>query len=306
MSTIVTSVLTIAVPLLAAPLLAGVINKTKAFFAGRKGRPLLQLYYDIIKLFKKDFIYSKTTSWIFRAGPQVGMASMIIVLGIMPLPGMRAPFAFDGDFLLLFYLLGLVRFFTVLAALDTGSSFEGMGASREVLFSALTEPVVFFILSSLVFISKNYSLSSVLLNIDPFTAGRVAPEIIILGIAFFIIMLAENSRIPFDDPDTHLELTMIHEVMVLDYGSADLGLILYGASLKLWVFGILLVQMILPVFTDNIIISMAAALGGMLALAVLIGIIESVMARLRLLKAPLLIAGAGIVSVIVFILLLVR
>jgi formate hydrogenlyase subunit 4 len=306
MSTIVTSVLTIAVPLLAAPLLAGVINKTKAFFAGRKGRPLLQLYYDIIKLFKKDFIYSKTTSWIFRAGPQVGMASMIIVLGIMPLPGMRAPFAFDGDFLLLFYLLGLVRFFTVLAALDTGSSFEGMGASREVLFSALTEPVVFFILSSLVFISKHYSLSSVLLNIDPFTAGRVAPEIIILGIAFFIIMLAENSRIPFDDPDTHLELTMIHEVMVLDYGSADLGLILYGASLKLWVFGILLVQMILPVFTDNIIISMAAALGGMLALAVLIGIIESVMARLRLLKAPLLIAGAGIVSVIVFILLLVR
>jgi formate hydrogenlyase subunit 4 len=306
MSTIVTSVLTIAVPLLAAPLLAGVINKTKAFFAGRKGRPLLQLYYDIIKLFKKDFIYSKTTSWIFRAGPQVGMASMIIVLGIMPLPGMRAPFAFDGDFLLLFYLLGLVRFFTVLAALDTGSSFEGMGASREVLFSALTEPVVFFILSSLVFISKHYSLSSVLLNIDPFTAGRVAPEIIILGIAFFIIMLAENSRIPFDDPDTHLELTMIHEVMVLDYGSADLGLILYGASLKLWVFGILLVQMILPVYTDNIIISMAAALGGMLALAVLIGIIESVMARLRLLKAPLLIAGAGIVSVIVFILLLVR
>jgi formate hydrogenlyase subunit 4 len=306
MSTIVTSVLTIAVPLLAAPLLAGVINKTKAFFAGRKGRPLLQLYYDIIKLFKKDFIYSKTTSWIFRAGPQVGMASMIIVLGIMPLPGMRAPFAFDGDFLLLFYLLCLVRFFTVLAALDTGSSFEGMGASREVLFSALTEPVVFFILSSLVFISKHYSLSSVLLNIDPFTAGRVAPEIIILGIAFFIIMLAENSRIPFDDPDTHLELTMIHEVMVLDYGSADLGLILYGASLKLWVFGILLVQMILPVFTDNIIISMAAALGGMLALAVLIGIIESVMARLRLLKAPLLIAGAGIVSVIVFILLLVR
>jgi formate hydrogenlyase subunit 4 len=306
MSTIVTSVLTIAVPLLAAPLLAGVINKTKAFFAGRKGRPLLQLYYDIIKLFKKDFIYSKTTSWIFRACPQVGMASMIIVLGIMPLPGMRAPFAFDGDFLLLFYLLGLVRFFTVLAALDTGSSFEGMGASREALFSALTEPVVFFILSSLVFISKHYSLSSVLLNIDPFTAGRVAPEIIILGIAFFIIMLAENSRIPFDDPDTHLELTMIHEVMVLDYGSADLGLILYGASLKLWVFGILLVQMILPVFTDNIIISMAAALGGMLALAVLIGIIESVMARLRLLKAPLLIAGAGIVSVIVFILLLVR
>jgi formate hydrogenlyase subunit 4 len=306
MSTIVTSVLTIAVPLLAAPLLAGVINKTKAFFAGRKGRPLLQLYYDIIKLFKKDFIYSKTTSWIFRAGPQVGMASMIIVLGIMPLPGMRAPFAFDGDFLLLFYLLGLVRFFTVLAALDTGSSFEGMGASREVLFSALTEPVVFFILSSLVFISKHYSLSSVLLNIDPFTAGRVAPEIIILGIAFFIIMLAENSRIPFDDPNTHLELTMIHEVMVLDYGSADLGLILYGASLKLWVFGMLLVQMILPVYTDNIIISMAAALGGMLALAVLIGIIESVMARLRLLKAPLLIAGAGIVSVIVFILLLVR
>ena len=126
-----------------APLLLGVINRTKAFFAGRNGQPLFQLYYDLAKLLRKGAVYSRTTSWVFRAGPIVGLAAVVLATAIVPLAGVGAPLAFAGDLVLFAYLLGLMRFFTVIAALDTGSAFEGMGASREVQFSALAEPVLF-------------------------------------------------------------------------------------------------------------------------------------------------------------------
>ena len=158
----ITSFINIALGLLLAPLLLGIINKTKASFAGRTGQPLLQAYYDIIKQLRKGAVYSKTTSWIFRAGPVVGISSIVVALTIVPLGGIAAPLAFPGDLLLLAYILGTMRFFTVVAALDTGSSFEGMGASREVLFSALAEPAFLIGLAAIARETGIMSLSQML------------------------------------------------------------------------------------------------------------------------------------------------
>ncbi len=148
--------------LILSPLLFGVINRTKALFAGRRGQPLLQTYFDLWKLLQKGAIYSRTTTWIFRAGPMVGLAAALTAAMLVPLGNFPALIAFPADFLLFTGLLGLMRFFTVVAALDTGSSFEGMGASREVFFSALTEPALLVILATLAQQTGQLSLSTML------------------------------------------------------------------------------------------------------------------------------------------------
>ena len=193
-----------------APLLGGIINRTKAAFAGRTGQPLLQPYYDLYKNFRKGAVYSTTTSWLFRAGPIAGLASVIVALALVPVNGSTAPLAFTGDLILFAYALGLMRFFTVLAALDTGSSFEGMGASREVFFSALAEPALLLGLATVARRAGTLSLSELLA-----ATSVTSPELVLVLAALGIVFLCENARIPFDDPNTHLELTMIHEVMVL-------------------------------------------------------------------------------------------
>ncbi len=146
------SLLSLVVPVFAlalAPLLLGVINRTKAFFAGRVGPPMLQAYYDLARLLRKGAVYSRTTSWVFGAGPVVGLAAVLAATALVPFGGFSAPLAFPGDLVLLAYLFGLMRFFTVIAAMDTGSSFEGMGASREVTFALLAEPALFLGLAAI-------------------------------------------------------------------------------------------------------------------------------------------------------------
>lgn len=289
------SMANVGLGLVLAPLLAGVINRTKALFAGRRGQPLLQLYRDLFKLLRKGAVYSRTTTWIFRAGPVVGLAAVLAALLVVPFAGKPAVLAFPCDLVLFAGLLGLLRFFTVLAALDTGSSFEGMGASREAQFSALAEPALFLGLAALARQAGSLSLS------DLFMAGHaMPPEFWLVAAAFLVIFLCENARIPFDDPNTHLELTMIHEVMVLDHGGPDFAFILYGSALKLWVLGALIVGLILP--PSGGWIQVAAGVGGMLVLAVGVGVIESTMARLRLLRVPQLLATAGTLSAIALIL----
>ncbi|RPI20948.1 MAG: hydrogenase, partial [Acidobacteria bacterium] len=142
--------LSVPLALLLAPLLPGVINRTKAFFAGRNGQPLLQAYFDVVKLFRKGAVYSRTTTWVFRAGPIVTTAALLTLVPLSPFGGQEAPLSFTGDIIVFCALLGLARFFTVIAALDTGSAFEGMGASREVLFGALAEPALYLALAALV------------------------------------------------------------------------------------------------------------------------------------------------------------
>ena len=296
----ITSFINIALGLLLAPLLLGIINKTKASFAGRTGQPLLQAYYDIIKQLRKGAVYSKTTSWIFRAGPVVGISSIVVALTIVPLGGIAAPLAFPGDLLLLAYILGTMRFFTVVAALDTGSSFEGMGASREVLFSALAEPAFLIGLAAIARETGIMSLSQML----P-AAKFFSPEVVLVVVSLFVVFLCENARIPFDDPNTHLELTMIHEVMVLDHSGPDFAFILYSSALKLWVLGLVIVGMIFPSPAGSFwMVPVFTAICGLILLAIIVGIIESSMARLRLLRIPQLLVAAGSLSALAFILVM--
>lgn len=290
--------------LLLAPLLLGVINRVKAVFAGRTGQPLLQAYFDLFKLLRKGAVYSRTTTWIFRAGPIVGIASVLVALSVVPFGGISSLFHFSGDLLLLAYVLGLMRFFTVIAALDTGSAFEGMGASREVQFSALAEPSLLLGLAAIAYKTGAYSLSEMMPGISSGIWRIEGPAMAMIAIAILIVLLAENSRIPVDDPNTHLELTMIHEVMVLDHSGPDLGFILYSAALKLWVMSALLIGIVVPVHTGKFLIDIPVAVAGMIALAALIGVIESVMARLKLLRVPQLLVGAGAISIIGLILVL--
>ncbi|MBI2195205.1 MAG: NADH-quinone oxidoreductase subunit H [Planctomycetes bacterium] len=294
----------VALALLLSPLLIGVINRTKAFVAGRRGTPLLQLYHDAAKLLRKGAVYSRTTTWVFRAGPIVALAATLGTLPFLPAGGLRAVLWFDGDLLVVIALLGVARFLTVLAALDTGSSFEGMGASREVTFSALAEPALLLGLAAMGREVGSLSLSDMSSGLTAAKWFQAAPAMMLAAAALLVVFLAENARVPVDDPNTHLELTMIHEVMVLDHGGPDFGVILYGSALKLWVLGTLLVNASLPVRTSSVAIDAAAFLAGMLALAVLTGLIESAMARLRLAHIPQLLVGATALSVLAIILVL--
>ncbi|MDO9042772.1 MAG: NADH-quinone oxidoreductase subunit H [Desulfocapsaceae bacterium] len=286
------------------PLLSGVIGKTKALFTGRVGPPFLQLYFDIWKLFGKGMVISRTTTWIFRAGPVVGLAVPLLAGLLIPFGPVGAPISFSGDLIFFVYLFALSRFFTACAALDTGSSFEGMGAVREVTFSCLAEPTVFFVFIVLARLSGSFSLDAMFGQTLAASWHTAAPSLLLILVCLFIVTLVENCRIPFDDPTTHLELTMIHEVMVLDHSGPDFGMILYGAAMKLFVFGALVVRLFLPGTTGNMALDILLFIGGILFMAVVVGVIESVMARLRLLRIPQLLVGASLLSFFSLILLL--
>jgi len=289
--------------LVCAPLLLGVINRTKAIVAGRIGQPLLQPYHDALKLLHKSAVYSRTTSIVFRAGPVIGLAALLVATLVVPFAGSAAALAFPGDVILFAYLLGLVRFVTVVAALDTGSSFEGMGASREVTFSCLAEPALLLGLAAIARHTNSLSLSAMYASIGPEAWARAAAGFALVAGALLVVFLAENARIPVDDPATHLELTMIHEAMVLDHSGPDLAFILYGGALKLWLLGALFVGLVVPVRTGSAWLDGAAALAGMLGLAILTGLIESSMARLRLVRVPQLLIGAIVLSTVAFVLI---
>jgi formate hydrogenlyase subunit 4 len=287
----------LAVAVLLPPLLLGVINKTKAFFGGRVGPPLVQPYRDIWRLMRKDTVVSTTTTWVFRAGPVVSLATAFVATLLVPLGGAESPLAFGGNFVLFAYLLGLGRFFTILAALDTGSAFEGMGAAREATFSALAEPGLLLGLVVLARQASSTSLSTMLGAGVPVAWRASGGALVLVVLSLFMVLLVENSRIPFDDPNTHLELTMIHEVMVLDHSGPALGLIEYAASLKLLLLGSLVARLILPMATGNPWGDRAVFVAALVVVAVVVGVVESSMARLRLLHVPRLLVASSILSV---------
>jgi formate hydrogenlyase subunit 4 len=279
-----------------APFIPGVINRTKAVAGGRIGQPLLQTYHDLWKLLQKGAVYSETTTWIFRAGPVVGLASMICAVALLPFGAFPAFAPFAGDLVVAAYLLALARFFTVLAALDTGSSFEAMGASREVTFSALAEPALFLGLAALARQTGSLSLTSMLASISTGMWMRAAPALGLTIASLGVVFLAENARIPVDDPTTHLELTMIHEVMVLDHSGPDFAMIQYAAALKMWLLGTVIIAIAVPWHSGSPLLDGGFAIAGMLGLAVVTGIIESSMARLRLLRITQLLIAATVLS----------
>lgn len=262
----------------------GIINKTKAVWAGRKGASIFQPYYDFYKLLKKGVVISRTTSLIFRITPSVNIASVIFALLVIPLPFSNSVISFQGDIVLFSYILGFSKFMTVLAALDTGSSFEGMGASREVTFSTIVEPAFFIIIGSLALLTNQLSFTSIFTALSLSASYTILIKILFV-ISLFIMLLVEGSRVPVDDPNTHLELTMIHEVMILDYSGPDLAFILYASGLKMVMITILIVNLLIP--------ASLALVPGMLLFVLLIslsfisvGLVESLIARSRMSHVP--------------------
>jgi formate hydrogenlyase subunit 4 len=286
----------LALAVLLPPLLLGVIQRTKARMAGRRGAPLLQPCFDLVKLFRKGVVLSRTTTWVFLAGPVVAVATASLASLLVPFGEKAAPLSFTGDLILFVYLFGLGRFFTVAAALDTGSSFEGMGGAREATFSALAEPALFLALLVLVIVRQSFSLSGLVGEDQSALWATAGVPVALACLCLFVVLLAENSRIPFDDPTTHLELTMIHEVMLLDHSGPLLGLALLGAAQKLFVQGALLVRIAAPLPDGPEPLRWAAFLAEIAALGVAIGIVESTMARLRLRQVPMLLIAASLLS----------
>ena len=288
------SLISVLLVLLLPPLLLGVVNKTKAAFGGRNGPPLLQPYYDLRKLLGKGMVLSSATTGVFLAGPVVTLAATLAAALLVPLGHHPAVVAFPGDMILFAYLLALGRFFTAAAALDTGSPFEGMGASREVTFAWLAEPALFLGFVALARMSGSYSLSGMLADPAAPPIQSMGPMMLVVA-GWFIVLLAENCRIPFDDPNTHLELTMIHEVMVLDHSGPALGVIVYGASVKLFLFMALVLGALLP-FTPDAWTDWLLFVAGAIGMAVALGAVESTMARLRLLTVPKLLVSASLLT----------
>jgi formate hydrogenlyase subunit 4 len=271
--------------MLLAPLLPGIINKIKAWVAGRRGPQVFQLYYDLAKLWRKSVVMSELASPAFIAAPAIGWVAILMAAMLMPLGPAGGAVSFRGDVLLLIYLLALARFCTAWAAMETGSAFEGMGAVREVSYAVLTEGAIIAAVLALCAQTGSISLGTML---SP-SAGAGAA---LLGAGLFIVLLAENCRVPFDDPNTHLELTMIHEAMVLDHSGPPLAVILHGASMKLLLFTVLLVQAVLPMGELSILTQAGTLMAGLLLVTLGVGLVESLLARLAFRHVPLFLTTA--------------
>ena len=273
-------IINIIILLFAPFLMLGVVKKTKAFWSGRKGVCVLQPLWDFWRLMNKDAIYSKTTSWVFKFAPIAGFASILFASIFVPLANGMVIVNTPFSFILFAYILAFGKFFSLLSALDTGSSFEGMGASREACFSTIVEPAFFIMMASIGVLSKIYTFESFKHIIE--NAGVYGILIIILAVlTLFVMLLVEGCRVPVDDPTTHLELTMIHEVMILDNSGVDLGLITWGAAIKLFIFEALIANLLLPL---NLPFGWAilAFLGLVTLISVLLGTFESAIARFRM------------------------
>lgn len=282
----------------------GVILRTKSIASGRKGPGIFQPWKDIAVLFRKGSVFSDTTGLIFRIAPSVTLATVTGAMLFLPFAEQKAVLSFEGDFIMFAYLLALGKFFTIIAALDTGSSFEGMGASREALFSMLVEPA-FFILIATFAMFTGYTSFSVIFNHFFITGNDYVLIYSIIG-AYLLVQIAmiENSRLPVDDPKTHLELTMIHEVMILDYSGFDKALIHIGTYLKFAIYGSLIYNLVVPAGW-NVILQTGLFFAVQALFAVVIGFTESFRARNKMNKNPKFILTLSSIALIAFMVILI-
>ena len=282
---------------LAATFFTGIIIRTKSIASGRKGPGIFQPIKDVIRLFRKGAVYSEMTSFIFQMMPVVYFASVFVALLLVPFGQSKGILSFSGDFVFFAYLLGIGKFFSIIGAMDTGSSFEGMGASRESLYSMLAEPALFILMGSLSLLTGYTSFQEI------FAALHLGSSIsyalaVLAAFVFLLIAMIENSRMPIDDPKTHLELTMVHEVMILDNSGFDLGLILSAGYLKFAIYGTIIFNLFSGTIAYEYAIPMFFAIQAFLAFV--IGMIESFMARFRMSHNAQYIVVLSSVSLLVF------
>jgi formate hydrogenlyase subunit 4 len=290
--------------LIAALFFPGIILRTKSILSGRKGPGVLQPIKDIRVLLLKGSVFSKTTGLIFQIAPAITLASIVCAMLLIPFARQNAMISFEGDFVFFAYLLAFGRFFAIIAALDTGSSFEGMGANREALYSMLVEPAFFILLATFAMFTGYTSFSDIFSNFFMSESHYVMIYSLIGFYLFAQIAMIENSRLPVDDPKTHLELTMIHEVMILDNSGFDKALIHIGTYLKFAIFGAFIYNVMVPAGW-NIFLQTALFFLVQLVFAVIVGLLESFRARNKMGKNPKFILTLSAISLIAFMIILI-
>jgi len=285
-------------------LFPGVILRTKSIASGRKGPGILQPVRDIIVLMRKGSVFSTTSGIIFQIAPVVTLSSIFCAALLIPFANQNSLISFDGDFVFFSYLLALGKFFMIIAALDSGSSFEGMGANREAFFSMLLEPAFFILMGTFAMLTGFTSFTEIFSHF--YISG--SQYVLIYGILGFYLLLQialiENSRLPVDDPKTHLELTMIHEVMILDNSGFDKALIHIGTYLKFAIYGTLIFNVIVPAGW-NVILQIGLFLAIQVLFALIIGLTESFRARNKMNKNPKFILTLSFIALLAFVIILI-
>jgi formate hydrogenlyase subunit 4 len=290
-----------------APLISGIIKTLKARLQTRRGPGILQPYHDLYKLLRKGMVIPESASWIFSAAPIIVFSTAVLVGLMIPMVSAEAPLSLFGGVLAVVYLLGLGRFFLALGGLDTGTSFGGLGSSREMTISALAEPAMMLAIFTVALSANSTNLSEVARSAIGQSWRFLAPSQILAFAALFIVLIAETGRVPVDNPATHLELTMIHEAMILEYSGPYLALIEWGASIKQLILMTLLINTFYPfgLSTELTPVSIAIGCGSYLLklvlLSALIVLVETTNAKMRLFRVPELLAVAFILGALALI-----
>ena len=307
MIAIANNLIQLLVILLLAPMVDGVIRKCKALSQKRQGAPVLQMYYDLFKLIQKESVVSETASWIYKATPYIVFSTAAAGALLVPITTLVPSAQLSGDIILLFYLLALGRFFMCLSALDTGSTFGGMGSSREAMISSLIEPSILVSVFTIGLIAGSTSIYQMMRAMTEVGNPLFHPVFILTFLAMLIIILAETSRIPVDDPATHLELTMVHEAMLLEYSGRHLALMEYGAAIKQLILMTLVANLFLPMDqlisfpgAGAFILSIALYSLRVIFLSVIIAITEISTVKFRFFSIPNLAALSFILSFLGF------
>jgi formate hydrogenlyase subunit 4 len=301
------SVLQLVLALLVAPLLSGGIKTMKARLQTRRGPGILQSYRDLWKLLRKGMVLPETASWIFSAAPYIVFGTATLVALMIPMTTTNAPLSLFGGVLAVVYLLALGRFFLALGGLDSGSSFGGLGSSREMTISAIAEPAMMLAIFTVALGASSTNLSEMAGAAVSQSWRFLAPSQMLAFAALFIVLIAETGRIPVDNPATHLELTMIHEAMVLEYSGPYLALIEWGSSVKQLVLMTLLVNTFFPYGLSSgwsvkaVSLGLAVYLAKLLLLGCLIALVETTNAKLRLFRVPELLMVAFILGALALI-----
>lgn len=285
------------------PFYMGLVKKTKALCQGRVGPPLLQPYYNLAKLLKKERVYSRNSSAIMKAAPYINIAAITAAALFIPAACITMPSYGLGNIILFLYLLALAKFFMALAGLDAGSTFGGMSSSREMSISSIIEPITIVVFAALVYTLHTlnfYDMFYQTADIQPF----LQPALLFISIPLFIVLIVETARVPVDNPETHLELTMVHEGMILEYSGRDLALMELSNAIKQTLFMAVLINIILPwglsaeLTAPAVLLSATAFFVKGAFLAVLMGLFESAQAKVRLFALPSLFALAFFFSIL--------
>ncbi len=307
-STFIVSAIQILLMVLAAPLVSGIIRKTKARFQNRRGATIFQPYLDLAKLLRKEVIIPSTSSWIFRITPYVVLSSMLLIALLVPTIFAPVPFHWTGDIITIIYLFAAARFFLALGGLDAGSAFGGLGSSREMSIASIIEPAMMLAVFTTAVTAGSTDLSIIVNRLSTTPASIIQPSHVLAFAGLFIVTIAENGRLPVDNPGTHLELTMIHEAMILEYSGRYLAFLELASQMKLLIFLSLLANMFAPVGMAadaapvSLIVGVTVFILKVAVLAMAVALVETANAKLRLFRVPELLMVAFVLSLLALIL----